>query len=197
MSLGVHTPSMPASNKTGCSPLVLQTFIHSPQRIQSARNSFSFTAPGGRIIETFPLLEAFTWFNFIKGVITALSNPVKINARFDKSTVCRCSTGCLFEKVILFSGHTFWHVIHRIHSPSLVTFPSFPIAPIPQFSTHKPQLVHEEETVLLNNDQSENSARIAPMGHIFLHQYRLNTMPAAINRTNTMRRIPCALKNGA
>ena len=126
-----------------------------------------------------------------------LVKPVMRNARFERSTSYLCPAGCLVPKVMLFSGHTFWQVMHRTHSPAFVPFPSLSIAPIPQVSTHRPQLVHEVETVLLNIVQSERRARMAPIGHIFLHQYRLNTMPAAIKRTNTMRRIPCALKNGA
>src|SRR3989304_4821510 len=104
--------------------------------------------------------------------------------------------GCCIPKVILFSGHIFWQVIHRMHSPDFVPCPSLSIAPIPQLSTHRPQLVHDDETVLLNIVHSEKSARMAPIGHIFLHQYRLNTMPAAINRTNTMRRNPVPSEGG-
>ena len=123
--------------------------------------------------------------------------PVIRNARFERSTSYLCPAGCLFPKVTLFSGHIFWQVMHRMHSPAFVPCPSISIAPMPQLSTHRPQLVHDDETDLLNIVQSERSARTAPIGHIFLHQYRLNTMPVAINKTNTMRRIPCALKNGA
>ena len=47
-SVGVHKPSRPASSSVGCSALLGQTFMHSPQRMQRERNSVSSSAPGGR-----------------------------------------------------------------------------------------------------------------------------------------------------
>jgi hypothetical protein len=38
-SVGVHSPSRPASSSVGCSALLGQTFMHSPQRMQRERNS--------------------------------------------------------------------------------------------------------------------------------------------------------------
>ncbi len=42
-------PSQPASLNAGCRALFGHTFMHSPQRIQRARNRFSSSAAGGRI----------------------------------------------------------------------------------------------------------------------------------------------------
>ena len=47
--MGVHIPSTPASKKAGWSALLGQTFMHSAQRMQRSRNSFSATEPGGRM----------------------------------------------------------------------------------------------------------------------------------------------------
>ena len=44
---GDQIPSKPASRKAGCSPFVIQTFIHSPHFTHLFRNSFSSSAPGG------------------------------------------------------------------------------------------------------------------------------------------------------
>ena len=46
---GVHIPSRPHSKIDGWSPLVMQTFMQLPQRIQRSKNSCSFNTPGGRI----------------------------------------------------------------------------------------------------------------------------------------------------
>ena len=42
-------PSQPASLNAGCRALFGHTFMHSPQRMQRARNRFSSSAAGGRI----------------------------------------------------------------------------------------------------------------------------------------------------
>ena len=46
--VGVHRPSRPACVSVGCSALLGQTFMHSPQRMQRERKSDSSSAPGGR-----------------------------------------------------------------------------------------------------------------------------------------------------
>src|ERR1035438_8463497 len=48
-STGVQMPSQPASVSAGCKALFGHTFMHSPQRIQRARNGFSSNAAGGRM----------------------------------------------------------------------------------------------------------------------------------------------------
>src|SRR5512139_1480652 len=47
MSTGDHIPSSPASNRVGCNPLVMHTFMHSPHFTHLFRNSLSSGEPGG------------------------------------------------------------------------------------------------------------------------------------------------------